>query len=115
MKKKANNSQNDQQEQMIEKALNTGGFLFPKTVDEVKEFERIYGTTNVILPLELQEPDFLNLELENKTKTKVVKFPSENFAMAAREGSSKLPSEIQQKIIQDIKNSHSKKKKKRKQ
>lgn len=113
MKKKANNSQNDQQEKMIEKALNTGGFLFPQTVDEVKEFERIYGTTNVILPLELQEPDFLNPESENKGKTKVLKFPSENFAMAAREGSSKLPAEIQQKIIHDIKNSHTKKKKRK--
>lgn len=111
MKKKTNNSNDDQQDKMIEKALSTGGFLFPTTVDEVKEFERIYGTTNVILPLELQEPNFLNAAAESNTK--VIKFPSENFAMAAREGSSKLPSELKDKIIQDIKNSITKKKKKK--
>lgn len=113
MKKKANNSNDDQQEKMIEKALSTGGFLFPTTVDEVKEFERIYGTTNVILPQELQEPTFLDAATENKGKAKVIKFPSENFAMAAREGSSKLPIELKHKIIQDIKNSITKKKKKK--
>ena len=113
MDKTTDNHQNDQQEKAIEKALFTGGFLFPQTVDEVKEFERIYGTTDIILPIELQEPEFLDGELSSNS-TRVLKFPAENFAMAAREGSSKLPTEIKQKILKDIKDSESSKRKKKK-
>lgn len=104
----------NQQEKMIEQALKTSGFLFPETVEEVKEFERIYGTTDVILPAELQEPTFLYSKSERGNSSKVVKFPSANFAMAAREGKSDLPKEIQQKIIKDIKNIEKKVKKKKK-
>ncbi len=50
----------------IERTLRTGGFLFPETVDEVKEFERIYGATDVILPTELQEPHFLRSQSRRK-------------------------------------------------
>lgn len=115
MKKRiSDKSKSNQQEKMIEQALKTGGFLFPETVEEVKEFERIYGTTDVILPAELQEPTFLYSKSGKGNSSKVVKFPSENFAMAAREGSSELPKEIQQKIIKDIKNVERKVKKKKK-
>jgi len=113
MKKRiSNNSENNQQHKTIENALKTGGFLFPETAEEVKEFERIYGTTDVILPAELQEPTFLYSKSEKGYNSKVVKFPSENFAMAAREGSNELPKEIQQKIIKDIRNADSKRQKK---
>lgn len=112
MKKKRNNSKSNQQDKMIENALKTSGFLFPETVEEVKEFERIFGTTEVILPAELQEPTFLYSESEKRGHSKVVKFPSENFAMAAREGLSTLPKEIQEKIIKDIKKTERKVRKK---
>ena len=98
------NSKNSHQDKLILKALRTGGFLFPESIDEVKEFERIYGKTDIILPPELQDPTFLERKLKIWSNTKNVKFPSENFAMAAREGSSKLPNEIKLKIIKDIKN-----------
>lgn len=110
-KRQSDNSDSNQQNKMIENALKTGGFLFPETVEEVKEFERIYGSTDVILPAELQEPTFISSKLDKGNSLKVVKFPSENFAMAAREGKSDLPKEIQQKIIKDIKNVEKKVKK----
>lgn len=99
------NSENIRQNKMIEKVLKTGGFLFPETVEEVKEFDRIYGSTDVILPFELQEPIFLNSKSSEGFKSKSVKSRSENFAMAAREGTLELPKEIQQKIIEYIKKS----------
>jgi hypothetical protein len=114
MKKRIrDNSEDNQQNKMIEKALKTGGFLFPETVEEVKEFERIYGSTDVILPVELQEPTFLYSKSEKASSSKFLKFPSENFAMAARQGSSHLPVEVQEKIIIDIKSTESKRKKKK--
>ncbi|MDP2174943.1 MAG: hypothetical protein Q8K70_03430 [Bacteroidota bacterium] len=114
MKKRINDkSKCNQQEKMIEQTLKTSGFLFPETVEEVKEFERIYGSTDVILPAELHEPTFLYTKSGIGNSSKVVKFPSANFAMAAREGKSDLPNEIQQKIIKDIKDAERKIKKKK--
>lgn len=98
---------------IIEKALKTGGFLFPETVEEVLEFERLFGTTEVILPPELDEPKFLNSKFTNGNVI-VMKTPCNNFAMAAREASSKLPKEIEDKIIQDIKKAQLKDGRKRK-
>jgi len=85
------------QERIIEKALKTGGFIFPQTVEEVKEFERIYGTTDMILPVKLQTPTFLDSLDKKEHNSRVVKFPCEDFAMAAREGSKSLPTEVRQK------------------
>lgn len=71
-KRQSDNSKSNQQEKMIEQALKTSGFLFPETVEEVKEFERIYGTTDVILPVELKEPTFIypfKRKQHKKTKT----------------------------------------------
>jgi hypothetical protein len=114
MKKKLRiNPEENQQNKMVENALRTSGFLFPETVEEVLEFERIYGTTDVILPTELQEPTFLYEKSEKAHGSKSVKFHSENFAMVAREGSFNLPQEIKQKIIKDIKNTKLRRKKKK--
>jgi len=108
----ADKSKDIQQNKLIETALKTSGFLFPKTVEEVKEYERIYGKTDVILPLELQEPTFLYTKSEKAQNLNLEILPSDNFAMAAREGlSNSLPYEIQQKIIEDIKNAEQKRKK----
>ena len=96
-------SDNIHENKMIEKALRIGGFLFPETIEEVKEFENLFGTTDVILPSELDVPTFLYSESEKANNSKIVKSPCENFAMAAREGASKLPEDIQKKIIEDIK------------
>lgn len=96
-----------QQNKLIEDALKTSGFLFPETVEEVEEFERIYGQTEVILPRELQEPTFLYFETENGHFIKTISLTLDNFAMVAREGLSKLPIDIQQRIIDDIKKTES--------
>ena len=102
----------NQKEKIIEKALKTGGFIFPQTVNEVKEFERLYGATDVILPTELESPTFLDSSKKSGSNSRVVKFPTEDFAMAAREGSNSLPPEVKQKIVDDIKASEAKKKRK---
>jgi len=110
--KNADKSKNNQQNKLIETTLKTSGFLFPKTVEEVKEYERVYGTTDVILPLELQEPTFLYTKSENAQNLNLEVLPSDNFAMAARNGlSNKLPDKIQQKIIEDIKKAEQKRSK----
>lgn len=114
MKKIIRNNQKsnqNQQEKMIDYALKTGGFLFPQTVEEVEEFERIYGNTDVILPIELNDLTFYK---ESEKSENVIRMCNDKFAMAAREGISKLPKEIQQKIIDDIMNSENKGKKKKK-
>ena len=114
MKKAANqNSTETKREKMIEKALRTGGFIFPQTVDEVKEFERLYGTTDVILQPELQNPEFL-LSKSVEIGAKIITMhPSENLAMAARMGSSQLPDEIKKQMAEDRKKADVKRKPKR--
>jgi hypothetical protein len=105
------NSKETQQEKMIEKALRTGGFIFPETVEEVKEFERIYGKTDVMMPTELQEPDFLYSQKKKIGKIKMVTLHSENLAMAAREGSNHMPDEIKFRMAEDRKKVDLKRKK----
>jgi hypothetical protein len=73
------------QEELIQNALRTGGFLFPKTVAEVEEFEKKFGITNVTLPEDLQVPNFLHNKTKKPTKAKVIGIQGKNFAMAARE------------------------------
>lgn len=108
------NSKETQQEKMIEKALRTGGFIFPETIDEVKEFERIYGTTDVILPAELQEPNFLYTQARKIGKAKVATLHPENLAMAAREGSNhQLPDDIKKRMAEDRKKADLKRKRKK--
>jgi hypothetical protein len=96
---------------MIEKAFRTGGFIFPETVDEVKEFERIYGRTDVILPAELQNLDFLYSQFKKSSKKKITIIHSENLAMAAREGNDQLPDEIKNLMAEHRKKADSKRKK----
>jgi len=113
MKRKCSEAFEDSQQiKMIEKALKTGGFIFPDTVEQVLEFERLYGTTDIILPYELQEPSFLYSETKINHGSKNVSTHAENFAMAARSGSKEMPKEIQQQIIADIKKVESRRKRK---
>jgi hypothetical protein len=98
MKKTTDNNTNIKiQEEMIEKALREGGFLFPETPEEVAEFEKKFGSTDVILPEDLRQAP-------HPKKNRVVKLnkqeKQQNLAMAAREGS-QLPEEIQKKMKED--------------
>ena len=94
------NTLKSKQERLIEKALRSGGFLFPVTIEEVKEFERIYGTTDVLLPDELREPTFLDNKVENQIlKINAVKKPA--FALAARGATVQLSDEVKKKMAQD--------------
>ena len=70
MKKNKSDNSKAIQEKMIEQALRTGGYVLPTSDNEVKEFERIYGTTDVILPEELQEPTFLYSNPKKKHSAK---------------------------------------------
>lgn len=102
-----------EQDNMIEKALRTSGFLFPKTIAEIKEYEKIYGTTSVILPPDLESPEFIYSK--KKIASKILKLHTEdNFAMAAREGKTGMPEEIKNKILSDIDASQKKKTKNKK-
>lgn len=94
MKKKsiANTNIVSQQEQIIQRALRTAGFLLPETPEEVAEFERKFGSTDILLPEALQTPDFI----KTKPVISISKKPQiilENLAMAARDGS-QLPDDI---------------------
>jgi hypothetical protein len=104
-----NESHSPKKNKLIEKALRVGGYSFPQTIDEVSEFERLYGTTDVILPPELQEPFFLYAHFELNPKINASPDQKTAISMAAREGSSILPVEIKSRIIQDIKTEEAKK------
>ena len=93
---------------VIEKALRLSGFIFPQTVEQVKEFERIYGDTDILLPPDLNEPNFL---YERKGKKHIQIEDQCRFAMAARAGSNSIPPDVKQKIISDIKRERARRKK----
>lgn len=88
---------NQEREEMIQKALRTGGFIFPQTPEEVEDFEKQIGNTDIILPEQLQNLDFMNADKNtvNSNSSEVVE--SSNFAMAAREGS-EIPEDILEKM-----------------
>jgi len=112
---KNNKSDNTQevQEKMIEQILRTGGYVLPSSDFEFEEFERIYGTTNVILPDELLEPTFLYLDEKKKPLVKTKEIYNNELAMAARQGGEELPEEIKKRMEQDRRNADLKKKRKR--
>lgn len=92
MKKEKNS--NLQNEKIIQKALRIGGFVIPQTPDEVEDYEKQFGNTEIILPDRLKNLDFMDsnvAEVIPKEKQKIASRPT--IAMAAREGS-ELPQEI---------------------
>jgi len=98
-----NDSNYQKKNKLIEKALRIGGYSFPQTIDEVSEFERLFGNTEVILPPELQEPFFLYAMFDLNPESNIKHDQKTTISMAAREGSSNLPDDIKAKIVQDIK------------
>jgi len=113
MKKQNRNKIENEQEQLIQDALRTGGFTFPQTVAEVEAFEKKFGTTDVSLPEHLKVPDFIAKGKAKKDlKTQVIVMQSEdNLAFAAREGALKLSDEIQKKMSEDRRKADAKYKK----
>ena len=100
-----------QQEGTIQKALKTGGFLFPETVNEVIEFEKVFGNTDVILPEDLQQPLFLERSSKITSTLTIVSPQEENLAMAAREGAIKITAEVRKRMEADRKKADEKMKK----
>lgn len=92
MKKNTENITDIQKEILIQIALRTGGFLFPETPEEVIEFEKQFGNTDLVLPEDLNKPSFLNPKISTLIKKKRLT-ANENLAMAARKGS-QLPEQI---------------------
>ncbi len=105
-------NQNNQQD-LHKKDIKVSGFSFPQTVDEVIEFERIYGRTDFILPDELQDMKFHYDKKSNSFKAQKIK-KSGKFAMAAREGTEILPMKVKKQIMLDIQKVKAKKKQKSK-
>lgn len=91
-------NQESRNERIIQQALKTGGFLFPTTINEVENYELNYGSTDVILPEELQEPDFL---FNNSGKKLINNESWETIAMAARDGIDAIPEHIQKRMKQE--------------
>ena len=85
-------------EEIIQHALRIGGFLFPTTISEVENYELSYGSTDIILPEELQEPDFLFNEHE---RTSINNESIETIAMAARDGIDAIPEHIKKRMKQE--------------
>jgi len=96
MKKDRETTNEIREEKMIQKAFRKGGFLFPETPEEVAEFEKKFGNTDILLPEELREPSFLKVKSTAQAKKKLSE-PAENLAMAAREGS-QLPDDVLKKM-----------------
>ena len=108
MKKDAKENANDKKkDKMIQQALRTGGFLFPETPEEVVEFEKRFGHTDVILPEDLREAPLPN---KNSALKLTPREKKENLAMAAREGS-QLPDEVIKKMKEDREKARKRKKK----
>jgi hypothetical protein len=104
-------NQSQKQEAIIQKALKTGGFLFPETVDEVIEFEKSFGNTDVILPEDLQQPLFLEVISKKASKAKIIPLHEEKLALAARDGSAQITEEVRKKMETDRKKADAKAKK----
>lgn len=106
MKTLATNNSNSKDPKVdLEFLLRTNGFLFPETVNEVSTYERTFGDTDIILPDDMQEPLFLKEAYSKLTahKENIVKFETENCAMAARdEKGSELPDHIKKKMEEDL-------------
>lgn len=104
MKKINSNNSEDKKEKIIQSALRAGGFVFPQTVSEVEAFEKSFGTTDVTLPDHLKVPDFIKKGKTAKlAKVKSIGIQQDNFAMAARDGASKLSDDVLQKMKEDRK------------
>jgi type I restriction enzyme, S subunit len=58
------NSNPKRQEEVLCAALKKFGFVFPTTPSEVEQFEEVFGTTEIDLPDELQDGQFLTAALE---------------------------------------------------
>lgn len=100
MKKQNRNNIENKQEQLIQAALRTGGFLFPQTVAEVDAFEKNFGTTDVTLPEHLKVPNFIAKGKSKKElKAQVIAMQQDNFAVAAREGAPKLSEDVRKKCM----------------
>ncbi|MCB2194428.1 MAG: hypothetical protein KQH79_01135 [Bacteroidetes bacterium] len=107
-KSKKNRTQIDQ-ELIIQRAISSGGFLFPETVNEVIEYERRFGNTDVILPDDLKEPLFLESKDDCSPISAVDS--SSNYSMAARTADESIPEEIKIRMERDRKNYKKKKNK----
>jgi hypothetical protein len=103
MKQSTKKNNSATKESLIEYVIKTNGYLFPETVEEVIEFEKNFGTTNVILPEELDSTDFLYTEKSNSTILELNN--KDNFAMAARNGKSVISEHILRRM-EDDRNKH---------
>lgn len=88
------------QERLIEKVLKSNKKIFPETIEEVMAFEKMYGSTDITLPENLQHPTFLFTfkEIEGPTLDK-----RSVSAVAARNEGLEISSEIKQKMAEDRK------------
>ncbi len=93
---KANSSKREKQEELIQKAMHNSGFLFPETIEEVEEFERIYGTTAIILPEVLRTPVFPDDLVTKKPLEKLMTAPK--LAMAAKGAKHKMTDEVSRQM-----------------
>ena len=104
MKTEQTNNKNSNDPKLdLEFLLRTNGFLFPETVNEVSEYERTFGDTDIILPDDMQEPTFLEKALSRFTATEQKAGNElENYALAARqEKGNELPDYIKKKMDED--------------
>ncbi|MDB5142513.1 MAG: hypothetical protein JWQ66_1226 [Mucilaginibacter sp.] len=104
MKTASNNDQTEKNENLnIEYILRTNGYLFPETINEVIEYEKKFGDTDITLPDDMKIPDFLNKPLSLKSEKPVKeKTIQENFVLAARmENCSSLPDHIKKRMEED--------------
>lgn len=77
----SNNNQVKKETRSLESILLETGFRLPVTEEEIQKYEEIFGNTDILLPKEIDSPDFLLHKQigkvdEKRTETKVVSLDS---------------------------------------
>ena len=55
--------------------LKEGGFVLPTTEEEIIRYEKKFGATEIILPEEIDNPDFIFEQIVEVTSAKETKYP----------------------------------------
>ncbi len=100
--KTAENTKNTSDfEKYVQHALKSFGFLFPSTEEDVIEFEKRCGNTEVILPEQLREPDFLYTGTNPQDSLKVLNIYESHAHAARNSNGSYIPDEVRERMKKD--------------
>lgn len=78
----SNNKENKTKPNTLHSLLLETGFLLPTTEEEIEKYEKIFGNTDIILPQEVDNPDFIFKQKNesNSVNKKSAKIVSNDFS-----------------------------------